>query len=182
MHLWQFHFEEIHGNAVLVRWCLRVTVNWVILSFDGGLLLIHHQAPQIYNSIETHETNNAKSRNVSSPMLCPSTLERKCCRHRLHRKVQNGHLQPVRKKNVCRPRETINSSELIAVWMKVPLHFVRWMEDGIRQAPCGTLKRKCRHFDEILITGCTGSCHFDNFQCSQWWKFHQNEDISVSVN
>ena len=45
-----------------------------------------------------------------------------------------------------------------------------------------TLKRKCRHFDEILITGCTGSCHFDNFQCSQWWKFHQNEDISVSVN
>ena len=45
-----------------------------------------------------------------------------------------------------------------------------------------TLKRKCRHFDEILITGCTGSCHFDNFQCSQWWKFHQNEDISVSVH
>ena len=44
------------------------------------------------------------------------------------------------------------------------------------------LKRKCRHFDEILITGCTGSCHFDNFQCSQWWKFHQNEDISVSVH
>ena len=43
------------------------------------------------------------------------------------------------------------------------------------------LKRKCRHFDEIFITGCTGSCHFDNFQCSQWWKFHQNEDISVSV-
>ena len=44
-----------------------------------------------------------------------------------------------------------------------------------------SLKRKCRHFDEIFITGCTGSCHFDNFQCSQWWKFHQNEDISVSV-
>ena len=44
-----------------------------------------------------------------------------------------------------------------------------------------SLKRKCRHFDEIFITGCTGSCQFDNFQCSQWWKFHQNEDISVSV-
>ena len=44
-----------------------------------------------------------------------------------------------------------------------------------------TLKRKCRHFDEILITGCTGSCHFDNFQCSQWLKFRQNEDIFVSV-
>ena len=44
-----------------------------------------------------------------------------------------------------------------------------------------TLKRKCRHFDEIFITGCSESCHFDNFQYSQWWKFHQNEDISVSV-
>ena len=43
------------------------------------------------------------------------------------------------------------------------------------------LKQKCRHFDEIFITGCTGSCHFDNFQCSQWWTFHQNEDFSVSV-
>ena len=43
-----------------------------------------------------------------------------------------------------------------------------------------SLKRKC-HFDEILITGCIGSCHFDNFQCSQWWNFHQTEDICVSV-
>ena len=32
-----------------------------------------------------------------------------------------------------------------------------------------------------FITGCTGSCHIDNFQCSQWWTFHQNEDFSVSV-
>ena len=44
------------------------------------------------------------------------------------------------------------------------------------------LKQKCRHFVEIFITGCTGSCHFDNFQCSQWWTFHQNEDFSVSVS
>ena len=43
------------------------------------------------------------------------------------------------------------------------------------------LKWKCHHFDEILIIGCTGSCHFDNFQCSQWWKFHQNNNISLSV-
>ena len=43
------------------------------------------------------------------------------------------------------------------------------------------LKRKCRRFDEIFITGCTESCHFDNFQCSQWWRFRQN-DISVSVS
>ena len=26
----------------------------------------------------------------------------------------------------------------------------------------------CRHFDAIFITGCTESCHFDNFRCSQW--------------
>ena len=44
-----------------------------------------------------------------------------------------------------------------------------------------TLKRKCCYFDEIFITGCTESCHFDNFQCSKWWRFRQNDDISVSV-
>ena len=44
-----------------------------------------------------------------------------------------------------------------------------------------TLKRKCCHFDKIFITSCTVSCQNDNFQCSQWWKCHQNEDISVSV-
>ena len=41
---------------------------------------------------------------------------------------------------------------------------------------------KCRrHLNEIFISGCTWSCHFDNFQCSQWWKFCQN-NISVSVH
>ena len=44
-----------------------------------------------------------------------------------------------------------------------------------------TLKRKSLHFDEMFITGCTGSCQNDNFQCSQWWKFRQNDDIFVSV-
>ena len=43
-----------------------------------------------------------------------------------------------------------------------------------------TLKRKCCYFDEIFITGCIESCQNDNFQCSQWWKFRQN-DIFVSV-
>ena len=28
------------------------------------------------------------------------------------------------------------------------------------------------HFDEIFITNCAESCRNDNFQCSQWWKFH----------
>ena len=44
-----------------------------------------------------------------------------------------------------------------------------------------TLKRKCHHFDEIFITGGTESCQNDNFQCRQWRKFRQNDDISVSV-
>ena len=44
-----------------------------------------------------------------------------------------------------------------------------------------SLKQKCRHFDEIFITGCTESCQNDNFWCSQWLKFHQNDNISVSV-
>ena len=44
-----------------------------------------------------------------------------------------------------------------------------------------SLKRKCLHFDEIFITGCTGSCQNDNFQCSQWLKFRQIDDIFVSV-
>ena len=41
---------------------------------------------------------------------------------------------------------------------------------------------KCRHFAEIFITGYTKSCHLDNFQCSLWWKFHQNDAIFISVN
>ena len=39
---------------------------------------------------------------------------------------------------------------------------------------------KCPHFDWIFIIGCTGSCHFDNFQCSQWWKFNQNDNFQCS--
>ena len=45
-----------------------------------------------------------------------------------------------------------------------------------------TLKLKCRHIDDILIIVCTASCHFQNFHCSQWLKFHQNVNIFVSVN
>ena len=47
--------------------------------------------------------------------------------------------------------------------------------------PIQKLKQKFGHFDKISIIGCTGSCHFDNFHCSQWWEFHQNEDISASA-
>ena len=39
---------------------------------------------------------------------------------------------------------------------------------------------KC-HFDDIFFTGCTESCHFDNFRCSQWRNFPQNNDISIPM-
>ena len=44
-----------------------------------------------------------------------------------------------------------------------------------------TLKRKC-HFDQNFIIACNVSCQIDSFQCSRWWKFHHNDNISVSVN
>ena len=38
----------------------------------------------------------------------------------------------------------------------------------------GKLKQKYYHVDEIFVSGCTGSCQFDNFQYSHWQKFHQH--------
>ena len=65
-------------------------------------------------------------------------------------------------------------------WLVWTRFKVRWLILGnVRKSH--SLKRKCHHFDESFITGCTESCHFDNFRCSQWWRFHQNEDIFVSV-
>ena len=49
-----------------------------------------------------------------------------------------------------------------------------------RNSSFASLKRKCYNFEEIFATGRTGSFHFDNFRCSQWRKFLQNDDISVS--
>ena len=40
-----------------------------------------------------------------------------------------------------------------------------------------TLKQKDCYFDKFVINGCTGSCHFDNFQCSQWWQICQHSYI-----
>ena len=30
-------------------------------------------------------------------------------------------------------------------------------------------------FCDIFITGCSGSCQNEPFQCSQWWQFRQND-------
>ena len=43
-----------------------------------------------------------------------------------------------------------------------------------------TATRKC-HFGEIFITGCTESCHFDNFWGSQRWQFYRNDTSSVYI-
>ena len=45
-----------------------------------------------------------------------------------------------------------------------------------------TLKRKLFHFDKFFITGCIGSCQNDNFRCSQWRIFHQNDIATVQWN
>ena len=47
----------------------------------------------------------------------------------------------------------------------------------LSRAQCVKRKRCC-HLNEICITGCTGSCQNDNFQCSQWWKFRENDVIT----
>ena len=44
-----------------------------------------------------------------------------------------------------------------------------------------SMKRSCCHFDKIFIIGCTESCQNDNFESSRWRKFHQNDNIPVSV-
>ena len=37
-----------------------------------------------------------------------------------------------------------------------------------------------RHFDDISITGGAGSCHLHTFLCSRWWKYRQNDHLSVT--
>ena len=58
---------------------------------------------------------------------------------------------------------------IIIMWIRVLLNMVF------------TRKRKCFQFCEISITGCTGSCQNDNFQCSQWLKFRHIDNFSISV-
>ena len=67
-------------------------------------------------------------------------------------------------------------SHLYGIW----LQHVMWDIHMVCGALiCCALKRKCLHFDEIIINGCTGSCQNDNFQCSQWWTFRQHDDFFV---
>ena len=68
------------------------------------------------------------------------------------------------------------------IWTQNTKHSIRWFSkchlqngDHFVSSQCPTLKRNWCHIDGIFITGCTGRCNFDNFQCSQWWNFRQND-------
>ena len=56
---------------------------------------------------------------------------------------------------------------------------------GIHQSPVNSphkwpVTRKMFPFDDVILSGCTGNCHVDDFQCSEWRKLPTNEDIFVS--
>ena len=68
------------------------------------------------------------------------------------------------------------------IWSTLAFHLIM-MTIWHRQAFCikdPVLKWTC-HFKEIFITGCTRSCQNDNFLCSQWRKFPQNDDVFITV-
>ena len=75
-------------------------------------------------------------------------------------------------------------------WSSQNKYFSQWCfhvkvskcgKDSTSQELCTYTEVESCHFDENFITGCTGNCHFDNFHWSQWWKFHQNDGVSISV-
>ena len=41
------------------------------------------------------------------------------------------------------------------------------------------LERKACHFEKLVITGGTISCHYGNLWCLQWWQSCQIEDLRV---
>ena len=55
----------------------------------------------------------------------------------------------------------------------------RWK---LRVASTETLKTKGGQFDNFVVTGGTGSCHFDNLRCHQWRQSYQIDDLLFSVN
>ena len=48
------------------------------------------------------------------------------------------------------------------------------LEQGTDAREAGSMRWKCCHFDESFITGRTGSCRNDNFQCSLRTKISSN--------
>ena len=56
------------------------------------------------------------------------------------------------------------------------LNAIRLQQHGWR-----SLKWKYYNFHGIYI-GYTGSCHFDNFQCSLWWRFYQNDNTNFPLD
>ena len=144
--------------------------------------------------IDRYSSNNAYSIGVCYRELTDTHITyRSTCNRTIHSGIwsplNTGFREPVKViivKYTCSQvwiSRDINPCESIAEYTRetksvycsqMPLHLM-WLD-------CYPLKRQCSHFDEIFIIGCTESCHFDNFRCGQWWRFRQNEDISVSVS
>ena len=86
------------------------------------------------------------------------------------------------------------------------IYMLAWDHATVNCCQLQSQKWKCHNGDENFVTDCTNSCQNDNFQCSQWckfhvifitactrscqsgnfqcrqkWKFYHNEDISISL-
>ena len=64
------------------------------------------------------------------------------------------------------------------VW-GVPCDFIICRKKYFSLRIVWSLKRECRRFDEVFVTGCTGACPNVNFQCGRRWEFHRNGVVSV---
>ena len=74
-----------------------------------------------------------------------------------------------------RDRRYVTIATVVRKFMTEILKSANFYATLQRQGRPPILKQKYLHFDEIFITGCTGSCQNDNFQYSQWWQFRQND-------
>ena len=135
-----------------------------VSSWSSPMLLPIHS---LLSNIKSVQQKNVSLRNLH--WKSPFRLRYLCCYWEYWFVAYIAHLSCVshtHQMGVCNKGETNTDKNTLIMgnWSR--------MDKGC------PLKWKCHHFDEIFITGCTGSF---NFRCSQRWKFHQNDDISVSV-
>ena len=95
---------------------------------------------------------------------------------------------PRRNMPTTRLRKSSGKTLRMAKWMPwiCNMHSTRYLPkvgDEVHFIRCtpGFVTESKLSFWWNVITGCTGSCQFDNFRCSHWWQFHQNDRIPYSV-
>ena len=73
---------------------------------------------------------------------------------------------------LCHPRQLVNLIKVdiisrdeyfSSLLTEPPMHWHASGSTALHEASWQSLIQKCLHFDEICITGSTGSCHFDNY-------------------